>query len=69
MRGRLLWSISAAGALRLVPGTGELDRDAGGEGGSSGAGGADSGPKIFYKSDRRNNRIGSRNISYRKIPQ
>jgi hypothetical protein len=47
MRGRLLWSESVVGALRLIPGAGELDRDTGGDGGSSGAGGADNGPKIL----------------------
>lgn len=42
IRGRLLRSVSVAGAFRLDPGAGELEREAGGDGGSSGGGGAES---------------------------
>lgn len=40
VRGRLLRSESPVVALRLNPGVGELEREAGGDGGNSGAGGA-----------------------------
>lgn len=46
-RGRLLESEVLAAAFRLDPGAGEEERDAGGDGGNSGAGGAESAPKIL----------------------
>jgi hypothetical protein len=47
MRGLLTCSTSKEGLnLRFVPGTGELARDAGGDGGRSGGSGAERVPRI-----------------------
>lgn len=46
-RGRLLESEGLEAAFRLDPGTGEDERDVGGDGGNSGAGGVERAPNIL----------------------